>query len=499
MNTYSYHIFYFPFKWDLKNFKDTTLSEQIDMGKININPSSAWQRIDYINDDEAQSIYNEKNYYYQFVHKALYDEKNRPDNIITHYERMECRTPGAVTYNIKIKNRDLPLTLNVEAININIYSTGVGLLSFYLANQQEDQSDPQSILAINQYGRRIMPPFFNDIAFRRETSEYIRIDGLKDVGRYYEDFKKYTTNDTWQQASFITNLVMDLSPNIDVTPIVDDRMFVSCWYKNDQLAKAFTSKEDAYYYQGEPTITSEEEEKLFSNFWHKFLYIDYGSVTCQNKEMREKLLKEHTYPRWQNWSSLYGCTRYSMVYLTDSNCPEHLTTTFQTIYSRMIELVLVQRISTLRFSEEVTKVSNLSNQEVTNISVRVSSLYKEYIRFVNQIYFRSVTAQEQGIEIYTMMQNNLHLREYISDLDEEIGELFNYVFLKEERTRNDKATFLNDIAVLLLPVSIITGFFGMNAWNAVFNQESGIDKQFILLTLGVIFAIFTIIKRKKRL
>ena len=60
----------------------------------------------------------------------------------------------------------------------------------------------------------------------------------------------------------------------------------------------------------------------------------------------------------------------------------------------MAELVLVQRASMLRFSGEITKVSQLSNQDVEAVSKRVSSLYKEYIRFVNQIYFREITAQE---------------------------------------------------------------------------------------------------------
>lgn len=63
-------------------------------------------------------------------------------------------------------------------MNINLYATGVGFLSFYLKNEDCTQNSPEDILAINQYGRRIMPPFFNDTRLRNEISEYIRIEGL---------------------------------------------------------------------------------------------------------------------------------------------------------------------------------------------------------------------------------------------------------------------------------------------------------------------------------
>lgn len=114
-------------------------------------------------------------------------------------------------------------------------------------------------------------------------------------------------------------------------------------------------------------------------------------------------MEEHTYYRWQQWSSLYGISKYSLVYLTNNEVPDYLIEYFQTIYARMAELVLVQRASMLRFSGEITKVSQLSNQDVEAVSKRVSSLYKEYIRFVNQIYFREITAQDQGIEMYNKL------------------------------------------------------------------------------------------------
>jgi len=41
------------------------------------------------------------------------------------------------------------------------------------------------------------------------------------------------------------------------------------------------------------------------------------------------------------------------------------------------------------------------------MSKKVSDLYLAYIRFVNKIYFREVTAYEQGIELYDMLRHKI--------------------------------------------------------------------------------------------
>lgn len=68
-------------------------------------------------------------------------------------------------------------------------------------------------------------------------------------------------------------------------------------------------------------VKSDSNEFINSDFWYKYVFVDSGDndydVTCQNKELRTKLIKESTYERWQKFGTLYGITRYSMVALTD--------------------------------------------------------------------------------------------------------------------------------------------------------------------------------------
>ena len=213
--------------------------------------------------------------------------------------------------------------------------------------------------------------------------------------------------------------------------------------------------------------------------------------------MKKDLLAKSTYGRWQEYGTLYGVTRYSLVALTNQGSLDFIGMHMRTIYSRMFELIIIQRASVLRFSSEVTKVSCLSKGSRRQLAERISSLYKEYIRFVNQVYFRSVTAQDQGIEMYNMMMEQFLLSEKIKDLDDEIGELNQYVTLIIEQKRNENGEWLNKLATYFLPATIMTGIFGMNPfdgrnyWCSMFIQIG------LILVLSVILYHILINKKIK--
>ena len=440
---YSYHNFMFPFQWRIEGYEDKTFSEQISLRNIAYSHSSNWERSIIPEElNEANDLYNERNYFYEFVHDALYDN-GKTNTLIWHCERKEPQH-GEVLYVIESGMHLYKLKVN--SINLNLYSTGVGVLTFYLHN--EKYQNPSDVLKINQVGRRVFPPYINSVEDRKLIAKSIEILGLQgsETG-YREDFSSYT-NKTQSNtpASFIHDMILEAAPNIILKPVIDDRMFVQCWYKNDEWTSAYIDN-----YQG----------FLSDSNWYEFVFVDdLGEPTCQNKEMRAKLLKEATYERWQDWGSLYGITRYSMVYLTNNGCPSYLTTYFETIYARMAELILVQKASVLRFSSEVTNISNM--EEKKGFSEKVSSLYKEYIRFVNQIHFREISAQDQGIEMYKKLYDAMNLGEHVSKLDAEIEELYNYVSLSEDRKNNATVSLLTWIATIAVPMTMVAGFFGMN-------------------------------------
>lgn len=498
---YSYHIFYFPFKWAKKDVTEGTMTQLTDFSQIRFLNNGKWVRPAVAESQEndgnktdknnvsldAQVLYNEKNYYFRFVHDVLYDSGDGNDNLVMHFERKEPQEKD-VRYLIKVSGREKPYSLKVDAININLYKTGVGLMSFYLRNDDESQCDTRDILNINQYGRRILPPFWSEVNAekRQELSEYLEISGL-DTEISKEDFKSYTVDEPWTATSMLDSLLKDLTDNLTLTPVIDDRMFVMSLYKNDDMSRLSLRAADAYCNPSSP----------FSEFWYKYLFVDTGWPTCQNDEMMRDLLRTHTYLRWQKLNSLYGVSRYSFVYLTNSGVPSYLVDYFMTTYARMMEIALVQRASVLCFSNEVTTLTKRRNWTLEKLSEHVDSLNEEYIRFINRMYFNELTSQDQGVELYGLIRQNLDIDSYVKELKDEIEKLHDTISFKVERSRNEKAETLNFMAAILLPVSIVTGFWSMNM-SLFCNFKSNWLSFAIavgLMILGLAFSIFLIRRR----
>lgn len=473
MSTYSFHTFMFPFRWKIKGFDERPFSEQIDLNNICFAQSPNWDRVTSTPaGKESDDLYNERNYFYEFVHPALYDD-NSERTLIRHYERREPKHEK-VTYSIICGAGKKEYKLDVESIILNLYSSGVGVLSLYLYNNSfPDEND---ILAINQYGRRVFPAFINDVNIRSEIAHRIGFEGLNGV--YEEDFKNYNNcvkSNT--PASFITKMVHEVAGNIELQPVIDDRMFVLCWYKKDDFANQFQKDNVGY------------EKFLYDEWWYKYVFVDGSYKTCPNDALSHQIIEKATYPRWQQWGTLYGVSRYSMVMLTSNTCPDYLTVYFETEYVRMAELVLMQRASVLRFSAEVTQISKLSGTR--DYSERVSSLYREYIRFVNRFYFREISAQDQAIEIYQKLYDAMNLKEQVEKLDGEIEELHNYVSMREESRTNRTMSLLTWITTIFLPVTVVAGYFSMNNFgdNPKFLFESILMICFAIVVISVVLII----------
>ena len=336
-------------------------------------------------------------------------------------------------------------------------------------------------MRINQYGRRVFPPFL-DVQTgvlgtkKAELADHIAILGLKgDPGRYFEDFIGYnSSSETLTACNIIHNLIADLTGDLIIEPVIYDRMQVVCWIGNNNWSEKIKEDADAVHQNDE---------------WYRLLFIDGGDCTCQNDKLKRKILDEHTYFRWQKYGSLYGISRYSMVFLSanDYYCRETFMRIFRTMYARMVELSLIQRASILKFSDEVTRLSELRETNESDLADRISDFYREYIRFVNQVYFREVTAQEQGIEMYDMIQEKMKISSQVSDLDNEISELHQYATLIEDKKRNKSLSLLTMIGAIFIIPSFIAGFYGMNFIDITESPQL-LKYSWIILVSGILLA-----------
>ena len=101
----------------------------------------------------------------------------------------------------------------------------------------------------------------------------------------------------------------------------------------------------------------------------------------------------------------------------------------------------------------------MTNKELRS---RVNTLNRDYLRFVNNIYFREVTPQDQGIELYDLMQKQMNIKRDEEGLSTEVEQLYHYVKMVNDAQRNNETEKLSIIATLFLVPTLVTGIWGMN-------------------------------------
>ena len=152
MEKISYHNFIFPFLWSIKGKDEETLTQKTELNNIDFAENTNWLHSPtLINADTKDKhdnnvLYDEKNYFHTFIHNALYDN-GETNSLLRHYEREEpqlAKEGGQKNVRYCIETDKKTYSLIVDAINLNLYSTGVGMLSFYLYN--EEYADPMDIL-----------------------------------------------------------------------------------------------------------------------------------------------------------------------------------------------------------------------------------------------------------------------------------------------------------------------------------------------------------------
>lgn len=493
MSTYSYHIFMFPFSLKAE-------WKQADIDKMLRNAS--WERKQFFyNDGDFASNFSEMGYFYDFSSGAMFDDPDSLNRVLSTY-RLPAFEGGSYTININKSDVKHSYTLAVDKIELNIYDEKAAVLSFHLKNDKYQEI--QDILFINDYGRRIYPQYLvngddGNINLQATKNSFLadsiclKSDRKPDLE---EDFSSYTkkTLPPYTLPRYIKGLLPEAMHKCRW--LLDDRMYVVSYFSNPDFAKQMREK---YGTEGKWLDRQRPEW-----YWYQYVFVDNNDPTCQDESMFEELLSRATYARWNNldgdydYQTYFGISRYSFTCLTGIDFVGLLRHT-KTMYYRMASLVLAQRVLSLYYSREISEISKeLDEDKLTNkeLRSRVNTLNRDYLRFVNNVYFREVTPQDQGIELYDLMQKQMNIKRDEEGLSTEVEQLYHYVTMVNDEQRNKEAETLSIIATLFLVPTLITGIWGMNlkegfpatGWYIFFSS--------IALVLAVII-VFQLFKSKR--
>ena len=522
----SFHYFLFPFRFD---YLDSCVEDRHDFYKSKDFDKRVFYKLNLLFDElkkndweyvpfefENNLSYNEFVYFHDFVKDSLFNINKKSDKNSTSYFFRKKLDDLKLILDIK-KSKwidekeeiiEKQYELDLISITLRIFDTGIGILAFEIENTKYE--DKEDVLNINEYFRRIYPPFVGDrFSFDELEKKYMgnfEIRSSTENKPLYsqnikEDFKDIQNIKSTKISPYILEILgkniftQDIKDknHFLIQSVIDERMFVMCWYGNDEMASL--AKE--CWYECKDKEKREDNEKYWKlkDFWYEFLFVDANGKSIANKKMQEEILEKSTYLRWLEYGTLYGVSRYSFVNLTDTKAG-FLLDNFKGVYYQMVILALAVRASVLRFSDEVTAISDLKPDD--ELYERVSNLYKNYLRFVNKLYFREISPQDQAIEIYEMFQEIMKLQRDVMDLDNEIGKLVNYVYMIQEREENKEMKKLTLAATVLLPPSVIVGFFGMNIFGDKLSVEGfGWFLFVIILMIGSVIGAFYFVDKKK--
>lgn len=443
-NFISKHIFVFPFQW--KSSPNNILN--VDGIRSVLEKTNKWEQY------KGFSTYNNYHYFYESVRDIL-SIKLGPDQQSSNIDSYLCRYNGtdltSSKYIINTKDKGC-YKLLIKEVLLCIYENGIGYFLFNLVNYF--YSDFDDILCINEYGRRIYPQFIDESSSNpldapkgSILADTIIIEGVSSdpSSPPTEDFIHYNSRNQilkkpFQLPKHITFFLgKEFLKKATLTPILDDRMFVLSLLKDSDLAGQF-SIDDQY----------KKDVR-----WYKYIYIDVAN-TCPNQKMMCDHIRRSTYERWigsnDSENTLFGFSRYSFVVIGgDSFFYRYiLSKQFENMYLLLVLLCLLQRSYIIKFGNEITRIAQIMKDQkaLSKYRKEVSKLYLDYLKFVNKVYFREITAQEQGIEMYEKLQSAMRIKEQVEDLDKEIQELNNYVETQEQSN-------LNRIASIFLPTALI--------------------------------------------
>ncbi len=540
---YSHHIFLFPFKWDYlpagKKLSKASFIERTSFDKfLQVIKDSPWLESPFqIHIDEADKYhtFNEYNYFHGYVRDALAITLNEQETTRRFRYPLPDKGEQAI-YEITVKNEKKPNSiyrLKIKDILLTTYDIGIGFLAFFLENRQT--SDPEDLLRINDFGRRIYPQFLGYVSNEEKErakddpkkKEPTSLDGPKssfladtikligfsnepigDDFSYYEDLKSLN-GEPFKLPKFISHLLgskfavstrkskQHMSQDkILLSPLVDDRMYVQSY--------SFASSGMDHLQQ----YDSEKGKYSYVNddFWYAYLFVDSSlDVTCKSRPMKEQLLEKHTYDRWlerrnekgESQSQLFGISRYSFVMLVEKNwfTENILINHYKYLYFQMMALALMQRAAILRFAAEAATISEAikTSKDASYQKRIIREIYKGYLYFTNKIYFREITPQEQGIELYDKMRDVMEIDTDLTALQQEIAELHQYSVLLEGEKNSREAELLTWIATMFLPPTLVAAVFGFSNLPDTFSFSSSLVVAALASALLIIVLIAIIV------
>ncbi|MHB9000150.1 MAG: hypothetical protein ACYC9N_11635, partial [Thermoanaerobaculia bacterium] len=191
-------------------------------------------------------------------------------------------------------------------------------------------------------------------------------------------------------------------------------------------------------------------------YWVSLLNVD--RTGSHPSPFEREWVQQRTYTRWEHYGTLYGFNTHACAMFTPLPDPTvknpiKVWKHFREVYFDQILLLLYVRVTTFRFSDLLSRVS----EKIPINGHHFRSLREEFARFTNLYRFPLLSSQQQGVEMYTKARKHLDIDELFEEVQKEIEATHEFFELRESSAQSKVATWLTMIAtVAVLPALLLS-------------------------------------------
>lgn len=523
INAQSYHMFLYPFQW--KGI-DSLEKAEAEITKYNEKSNLCWNKIwpsyELNAGKKFGNTYADRMLYktYQYFNDSARDLVLGRDDVALKYELCD-KENAATDWKMYIDE----LELDLLSVKLDIYEFGVGIISFEIAYPGKSRDDDQdlslndllyNINLINEKGRRLFPPYLPESNDDNSEQDGENSSGYKiTADSIYMDFShegKKCTMKQWFSTSgndfnptkqngkieinnvlptYITNLIP-----FKVETITDDRMFCCSLIMNDEAANKIQ-----LYREGECGDYTEE--------LYKFAFVE-NFASCTSIPMRKKILQESIYDRWVKLGTIYASTHHSFMSIMESvsipGRPVFLVENFVELYVSIVKIVLLQRAELLVFlrrASELARNTRDYGQNYEKLLEDSNKFKQDYSRFLNEFMLPEVSSEEQAVDLYDLVQEQLYIKQMKESLTEQIQILYD---ITQSLVEHQKQNFNKRLEHILAIISFVGVWYGFaqvffafsNSVNTPTVCQIIVERISVLLPLVLIIVSFIVFKKRKK-
>lgn len=139
------------------------------------------------------------------------------------------------------------------------------------------------------------------------------------------------------------------------------------------------------------------------------------------------------------------------------------------LYGRMLLMTLLYQASLRYYRDQLMILTSKKADKIS--SENVQKLRKEFMLFTNAYWFREVTSQIQGREVFTMQQQALELHRDYEFIKEEMERLDAYMQVQLNNELNESSLKLNTVVYVFTAISLWFSYTQIVFDNGILSQS----------------------------